>query len=110
VPLLLPERPSSETLRELGPLLGSAELAKRLAEARASAPSEDALDAVLDEDGRADRASRGGRDSRGKTAAGLGRGRGWMGERVAERKSFAPPTPLEEVVGLILGSPEFQRR
>jgi hypothetical protein len=33
-----------------------------------------------------------------------------MGERVAERKSFAPPTPLEEVVGLILGSPEFQRR
>ena len=57
-----------------------------------------------------DRASMRDRDGRGKAATDRGRGRGWMGEPLAERKSLAPPTPLAEVVGLVLGSPEFQRR
>jgi hypothetical protein len=31
-------------------------------------------------------------------------------ERRAARAKFPAPTPIEEVVGVILGSPEFQRR
>jgi hypothetical protein len=31
-------------------------------------------------------------------------------ERRAARANFPEPTPVEEVVGVILGSPEFQRR
>ncbi len=108
MPLLLPQRPSAETVRELGPILGSPELARRLAEAKASAPG-DPLAAEFDEIAGEDR-----RSMRRRTGDDAGRGFGWSGRRDPDRptaaRTFAPPTPLEEVVGVILGSPEFQRR
>jgi hypothetical protein len=113
VPALLPERPSAETVRELGPMLGSPELARRLAEAKAGASS-DAFDAVLDEDAADRRSMEEGAGGRARRDDGFDRGRGWLRERVGDRapraQALAPPTPLAEVAGLILGSPEFQRR
>ena len=113
VPMLLPERPSAETVRELGPMLGSPELAQKLAEAKAGASSE-AFDAMLDEDAPHRRSMDAGGGKRGRRDDGFDRGYGWLRERGGDRgpraEALAPPTPLAEVAGLILGSPEFQRR
>ncbi len=92
VPLLMPERDPAETLRRLEPVIRDPELAKKIEEA---APVEAAPEPFFDD----------------WDASAFGRGRrlSW-----AERERLAnleiDSSPLAHVVGVILGSPEFQRR
>ena len=84
--LLLPERDLTETLALLEPLAGETELSSRLAEAASSAPAPPSadmgeLDLVADTDLPSE-----------------------------EDAVPAPPATPAHVIGVILGSPEFQRR
>jgi uncharacterized protein (DUF1800 family) len=114
--LLMPGRDLAPTLKLLQPLVASPDLARRVdqaAPATAGTPAEkpagmppeklsgkpaasadEALAAALFTDPSDERAMKG----RPRTAA----------ERPPAPQ--APPTPLQQVVGVILGSPEFQRR
>ena len=107
--LLMPERDTDETVRLLGPVVRSPLVAERLEEA-ASEPAR----------------APGLRESRGMGFVGPGYGvpgysvpgygppgthkerRRMMEQRLAA--AAGPPSPLANVVGVILGSPEFQRR
>ncbi len=111
--LLLPGRDLAATLRLLGPLVSDPAVAHRIDEA---APKE-ALPAVPARDNGDEMAA-----GSGLEGAGAGGGRQARGERqgdgpaaLAALAAIAgvprhPPTPLEQVVGMVLGSPEFQRR
>ncbi len=95
VALLLPAREPTETLRRLRPMVHSDELAERI---EASLPARGAeVDAFAGEMDLSPRRERGRR----------GRAREMRAGRLARQR---PPTPIEQVVGVILGSPEFQRR
>ncbi len=90
LPLLLPERDLAETRALLAPMVEAPELAERVA---AAAPSEGAVDWLAAEDldewlGVGDPAS----------------------QRRRRQVRQPPPSALEQVVGVILGSPEFQKR
>ena len=89
VPLLLPERDPAETLRLLGPVVRDPELASKVEKALppASGPSAADLEMEL-----MDFFSQG------------------PGARESTPRMEPPPAPLAHVVGVILGSPEFQRR
>jgi uncharacterized protein (DUF1800 family) len=109
--LLLPGRDLRSTLKLLAPMVSDPEVVGRVDQA---APRES---------GAAADAGRGGDDAMAPQAAlagGGGRpaaarlqrpgGGGRPGGPAAAARAPHPPTAIEQVVGLILGSPEFQRR
>ena len=89
--LLLPERPAEPVLRQLGPVVRSPELAQRVARATSPAAVEETLDPELRELDLT--------DSFEPTDADV--------PEVGGQEQHAM---LAQVVGVILGSPEFQRR
>ena len=91
--LLLPERDLEATLRQLEPLVTDPELASKVA---AKAPEE--LERSPAGDDLAPFGPPGGSERRPRR------------ERAARNYPSEPPTAQAHVVGLILGSPEFQRR
>ena len=92
VPLLMPERDAEETIRRLEPVIHDPELAKKIAQA---APVTTVSEAMFESPA----GSPFGRPERGR------------GRRDRRRASTEVDTsPLAQVVGVILGSPEFQRR
>ena len=104
VPLLMPERDPTETVRRLEPVVRDPELAKRIEDA---APvDEDAQESYFDDFGGG---SFGG-PAFGDSGFGGGpkRGRRWRDR--APAATDVDNSPLAHVVGVILGSPEFQRR
>lgn len=104
VPLLMPERDPTETVRRLEPVVRDPELAKKIEDA---APTdEDAGESFFDDFG-------GGRfggppGGFGGPERGRERGRRWRDQ--APVATDIDNSPLAHVVGVILGSPEFQRR
>ena len=94
VPLLLPERDPAETLDRLRPVVRNPQLASKVA---AAAPASETTDDLF------------GPEEQGLNSEERGRWR-----RLNDRYSWPPPriddSPLAQVVGVILGSPEFQRR
>jgi uncharacterized protein (DUF1800 family) len=120
--LLLPERATAATVARLEPLLARPELAERVAERAPAAPESalpgDGSDAMDDFGALAgDMPARTGEPA---GAAQRGRGPGEGGRRDWDRLGLyppaqpmhasEPPTVVAGVVGLIVGSPEFQRR
>lgn len=97
VPLLMPERDPSETLRRLRTVIHDPELAKKIAQASTTDKADTQYDAWDSSPFSTDREH----------------GRG---DRHSDRRSHRTDTvdvdtsPLAHVVGVILGSPEFQRR
>jgi len=104
--LLMPGRDLSSTLKLLTPMVTDPNLAKKVDKAspkdsgRSGAAGGDADDELL------------AAGSEMGTAKGVQavKVRGKLGDEPKEPIDRRPPTPLEQVVGVILGSPEFQRR
>jgi uncharacterized protein (DUF1800 family) len=133
--LLLPGRDLSATIRLLTPMVSDPAVARRVDDA-APKESPQALQARAEDDeemagggggggGGAGAAGRAGGGGGGKAAAGeVGEAAGnpaaapfaaparrrLRGEVVRVARPQHPPTAIEQVVGVILGSPEFQRR
>jgi hypothetical protein len=102
--LLMPGRDLSATLKLLTPMVADPNLAKRVDQAapkdmgkaaKKGDPDEDLLDASPEM-------------AKGMPQTIKVRGR--LGDEPREPVDRHAPTPLEQVVGVILGSPEFQRR
>jgi uncharacterized protein (DUF1800 family) len=98
--LLMPGRDLNDALKRLEPMVADPNLAKRVDQAAPKAagkadPAEDLLE------GRPEMATQGPR------AVNV---RGRLGDEPKQPVDRRPPSPLEQVVGVILGSPEFQRR
>ncbi len=103
--LLMPGRDLNATIKQLTPMVADPGLAKRVDQAapkeaatktaRKGDPNEDLLDASELATVRMPRSVK---------------VRGMLGDEPKEPIDKRPPTPLEQVVGVILGSPEFQRR
>jgi len=100
----MPGRDLTATLKQLTPMVADPGLAKRVDQAapkdtpkaaKKGDPAEDLLD------GPSEMASQMPRSVNV---------RGLLGDEPREPVDRKPPTPLEQVVGVILGSPEFQRR
>ncbi len=112
VPLLMPERDPTETVRRLEPVVRDPELAKKIEDA---APADEGP-RVLPEGGKRndvffddfDGGSFGGPAFGDSSFAGPGRGRRGRDRRPVPMD--IDNSPLAHVVGVILGSPEFQRR
>ena len=96
--LLLPGRDLSSTLKLLGPVAGAPDLAKKVDKA---APKEKEKNGKDEED-----VLYGDPEMQGQTRSVV------VSDRLREEEPEDPaaPTPLEQVVGVLLGSPEFQRR
>lgn len=118
--ILLPERATAETVARLEPLLARPELPARVAERSPEGATLPAIDDGLGEFGDLGETAMAGVDARmaasGRPARGAGdRRRDW--ERLELFPAAKPmssgtdsPTVVAGVVGLLLGSPEFQRR
>ncbi|MEM7355136.1 MAG: DUF1800 family protein, partial [Acidobacteriota bacterium] len=98
VPILMPERDPTETLRRLEPVVHDPELAKKIEDA---SPVAKVSDPLFDEWSLGPFGSSPGRDSE--------RRRRWGRERPSA-PTVVDSSPLAHVVGVIFGSPEFQRR
>jgi uncharacterized protein (DUF1800 family) len=96
--LLLPGRDLSSTLKLLGPVAGAPDLAKKVGKAvpREKGEAEDREEALI----------YGDPEMQGTTRSVIVSDR----LRKEEPEDRLSPTPLEQVVGVLLGSPEFQRR
>ena len=105
VPLLMPERDPTETVRRLEPVVRDPELAKKIEDA---APADEgARESFFDDFG----GSFGGFGGpRGGESGFGGPGRGGRWHDRAPMPTDIDNSPLAHVVGVILGSPEFQRR
>jgi uncharacterized protein (DUF1800 family) len=102
--LLMPGRDLDAALKLLGPMVADPNLAKRLDQAAAKDAGKDAAKADPAEAlfaGRPEMAMQGPRTVKV---------RGLLGDEPKPPIDRRPPSPLEQVVGVILGSPEFQRR
>jgi uncharacterized protein (DUF1800 family) len=123
--LILPGRDLAPTLKLLTPMLAEPALVHRVDAAAPPPPRQAAAGGEDDEDpmdapGRGAAAAAGGEAPAARLAASGGSAADPGGAGGAARRprfeivhAFAPqhpPTPIEQVVGLILGSPEFQRR
>jgi hypothetical protein len=102
--LLMPGRDLTSTLKLLTPMVSDPELVRRVDKAapKDSGPamkSGDAADELVYGDSEM--------SPRKSTAIKV---RGRLGDEPKQPVDRRPPTPLEQVVGVILGSPEFQRR
>jgi len=102
--LLMPGRDLTATLKQLTPMVADPGLAKRVDQAapkeaakaaKKGDPNEDLLDSVPEMATQMPRSVK---------------VRGMLGDEPKQPVDKRPPTPLEQVVGVILGSPEFQRR
>jgi uncharacterized protein (DUF1800 family) len=102
--LLMPGRDLNAALKLLGPMVADPNLAKRVDQAAPKEtgktapkadPAEDLLDAGPE------------MTMQGPRAVKV---RGKLGDELKAPVDRRAPTPLEQVVGVILGSPEFQRR
>ncbi|MFL6259376.1 MAG: DUF1800 domain-containing protein [Thermoanaerobaculia bacterium] len=102
--LLMPGRDLTATLKQLTPMVADPGLAKRVDQAapkeapktaKKGDPNEDLLD--------------GGSEMAVRMPRSV-KVRGMLGDEAREPVDKRAPTPLEQVVGVILGSPEFQRR
>ncbi|HEX3528931.1 MAG TPA: DUF1800 domain-containing protein [Thermoanaerobaculia bacterium] len=103
--LLLPGRNLDPVLKQLTPMVTDPGLAQKIDDA---APRREAADGdddtmMMNEGAARPRAAR-------LAKAGQGGARKGMGNQIRPPRDLHPPTPLEQVVGVILGSPEFQRR
>jgi uncharacterized protein (DUF1800 family) len=94
--LLMPERDLTAALKVLKPMVTQPDLARRIDEATPTA-----------DDKTAKAGGMGGQDDEEEMIFG---DKPQKEERRAARANLPEPTPVEEVVGVILGSPEFQRR
>jgi uncharacterized protein (DUF1800 family) len=108
--LLLPERDVAPTVAKLGPLLAQPDLARRVAD---RAPPGEAADPLFDagamEEARPPRGEGPRRDDRDPFAR-AARASRYFPEARPMAAAGETPTALAGVVGLVLGSPEFQRR
>ncbi|HEV2855379.1 MAG TPA: DUF1800 domain-containing protein [Thermoanaerobaculia bacterium] len=100
--LLMPGRDLASTLKLLGPMVADPNLARKVAQA---APKETAKGDGPEED-----LVFSGDVEMGTSRSIKVRGRLGDSDGPKEPVDRKPPTPLEQVVGVILGSPEFQRR
>jgi uncharacterized protein (DUF1800 family) len=110
--LMLPGRDLGTTIRMLTPMVSDPGLVHRIDEAAPKAAASTAA-AVAAAAARGEEGTMAPAVSRGGGGAGDGGGGGGrrrQGELVRAARPQHPPTPVEQVVGLILGSPEFQRR
>ncbi|HEX4962895.1 MAG TPA: DUF1800 domain-containing protein [Thermoanaerobaculia bacterium] len=103
--LLMPGRDLASTLKLLTPMVTDPNLAKKVdkaspKDAKGAPGGGDAEDEVLS----------GGPETMGASGIKTVKVRGKLGDETKEPIDRRPPTPLEQVVGVILGSPEFQRR
>ena len=105
--LLMPGRDLTATLQLLTPLVTDPNLAKKVDKAsprdtagKSGAPGGDADEELL----------AGGSEMSATGTVQSVKVRGRLGDEGKEPVDRRPPTPLEQVVGVILGSPEFQRR
>ena len=98
VPLLMPERDPTETVRRLEPVVRDPELAKKIEDA---APADEGPRESFFDDSSGPFGGEPGFGSPGR------RGR-WRDR--APMPTDIDNSPLAHVVGVILGSPEFQRR
>lgn len=96
VPILMPRRDAAATLQRLRPVIQDPQLLAKIEEATPTADAS-SFDAGWDLDGDPFGGRRGGR-----------RGRGFGGDPPSP--VAIDDSPLAQVVGVILGSPEFQRR
>ncbi len=94
--LLMPGRDIAETVSKLEPALADGDVLGRIAEAAEASPVVSAAAAPEMDDPEAGP----------RPGFGGGRRRG----RAARVEAGPPPSPLAQVVGLIVGSPEYQRR
>jgi uncharacterized protein (DUF1800 family) len=108
--LLMPGRDLSSTLKLLGPMVADPALARKVdqaapdtARAPQAAAKPDTQKAEADEE-----MLYGGSEMAAQARQVKARGR--LGDEPKTPVDRRPPTPLEQVVGVILGSPEFQRR
>jgi uncharacterized protein (DUF1800 family) len=102
--LLIPGRDLTATLKQLAPMVADPGLAKRVDQAAPKdapkmAPKGDPNEDLLD----------GPSEMAMKTPRSV-KVRGLLGDEPKQPVDRRAPTPLEQVVGVILGSPEFQRR
>jgi uncharacterized protein (DUF1800 family) len=106
--LLLPGRDLAPTLRLLGPMVADPAMAHRV---DAAAPKESPREARARDEEDDMTGAAGGHGGTGALPR-------FAADNMEERRSEVvrvqqpqhPPTPIEQVVGVILGSPEFQRR
>ncbi|HEV7517318.1 MAG TPA: DUF1800 domain-containing protein, partial [Thermoanaerobaculia bacterium] len=91
--LLMPERDLTAALKVLKPMVTQPDLARRIDEATPAADEKAAKAGSMDDEEEMIFGDKPQKE-----------------ERRAARASLPAPTPVEEVVGVILGSPEFQRR
>ncbi len=101
--LLMPGRDLAATLKLLGLLIADPDLPKKMDRAAPEDTGKGAKGSDLDEEmvyG----------DPEMATATRSIKVRDRLGDAPPEPADRRPPTPLEQVVGVILGSPEFQRR
>jgi hypothetical protein len=99
--LLMPGRDLTATLKQLTPMVADPGLAKRVDQAapKETAKKGDANEDLLD----------GGSEMAVRMPRSV-KVRGLLGDEPRQPVDKRAPTPLEQVVGVILGSPEFQRR
>jgi len=121
---LMPGRDLTATLKLLGPLVTDPNLAKKVDQAapadaatskgKAARKSDPAEDLVYGGSEMSAMSAAGVAGGGGAVAPARGIGaikvRGKLGDEPKPVVDRRPPTPLEQVVGVILGSPEFQRR
>jgi uncharacterized protein (DUF1800 family) len=111
--MLLPGRNLETVMKQLTPMVTDPGLAKKIDDAapRQEAPAAGATAAASNDDETMmdDVAIRKGPRAARVAKAGKG-GKKMGGDPIRPPRDLHPPTPLEQVVGVILGSPEFQRR
>lgn len=107
---LLPGRALAPTLEQLEPLLGEPEMARRVAERNPAGAADPvgAIDLLGDEP--MARSSRPSGSRRGRAVAEDPALADLFPPPVAMAGAGEPPSALAGIVGLVLGSPEFQRR
>jgi len=105
--LLMPGRDLTATLKLLTPMVTDPNLAKKVDKASLKEPAKSTAAG-----GDADEEMLAGGSEMGMSAKTIKtvKVRGQLGDEPKEPIDKRPPTPLEQVVGVILGSPEFQRR
>jgi uncharacterized protein (DUF1800 family) len=101
--LLMPGRDLSATLKLLGPMVTDPNLVKKVDQAAPPEKAKTVKKGDPDEE-----MIYGGSEM--SAPARTVKVRGLLGDEPKQPVDRRPPTPLEQVVGVILGSPEFQRR
>lgn len=104
--LLMPGRDLSSTLKLLTPMVTDPNLAKKVDKA---SPKDSGRSAAAGGDADEELLAGGSEMGNTKSVKSV-KVRGQLGDEPKEPIDRRPPTPLEQVVGVILGSPEFQRR